>query len=90
MTAGVAAISKQKVESFVHDFVENSEMTEEEGKKFLEELTAKSKEYKADFEEKVEEIAHKIVEKMHIATTEQLDNLEKRIAELEAEKAKSA
>ena len=42
--AGFAAISKQKLEELAEEFAEKSEMTQEEGKQFIEEMIEKSKE----------------------------------------------
>ena len=84
MAAGFASYSKQKLEELANEISENSDMTQEEGKKFIDELLEKSKEARSEFEGKVEDIAKKVFEKMHIATTDDLKKLESRLEKLEA------
>lgn len=83
ITAGMAAISKHKIEEMVQEFIAKSDMTEEEGKKFIEEITEKAKETKEDFEEKLEEVVKKVMERLHLDKKDETEALKKRIEQLE-------
>ena len=85
ITAGMAAISKNKIEEMVKEFIEKSDMTEEEGKKFLEEISAKAKETKEDFEEKLEDVIKNVIEKLNLQKSDDCEELKKRIDQLEAQ-----
>lgn len=86
ITAGLALASKQKIEAMVQEFIDKSEMSEDEGKKLLEEIIAKANETREEFEAKLEEAIHKVLDKMHITTKAEYDELKKRIEKLEAKK----
>lgn len=84
MVAGAASVSKQKLESLVEEVVEKAEMTEEEGKKLLHEIAERSREAREEFEERVENISKKVLDRMNIVTKDDLRAMEERLARLQA------
>ncbi len=81
---GLAAFSKEKVEAVAKELVQKGEVTEQEGKEFISELLDKSDEARKEFEAKIENMVKGILNKMEIATKEDLSRIEKRITEIEA------
>jgi polyhydroxyalkanoate synthesis regulator phasin len=84
MALGAVVSNESKIRVLVDEWIEKGKMTEEDGKKFYEEMLSKTREAKSDFESKVKEISESWYATMHVATTEQLTALEARLAALEA------
>jgi polyhydroxyalkanoate synthesis regulator phasin len=84
MAVGYASIEKEKIEQFTKDLTEKGKLTEEEGKKMINELIQRSKEVKEDIEGKIENVSKEIYDTLHLATKEEIEVLKKRISELEA------
>ena len=55
MGIGVLSMTKDKIEEIAKSVVNDSKMTEEEGKKFINDIIDKSEEAKKDFEKNVNE-----------------------------------
>jgi polyhydroxyalkanoate synthesis regulator phasin len=84
MAVGYASIEKEKIEQFTKDLTEKGKLTEEEGKKMINELIQRSKEVKEDIEGKIENVSKEIYDTLHLATKEEIEALKKRISDLEA------
>ncbi len=84
MAVGYASIEKEKIEQFTKDLTEKGKLTEEEGKKMINELIQRSKEVKEDIEGKIENVSKEIYETLHLATKEEIEVLKQRISDLEA------
>jgi polyhydroxyalkanoate synthesis regulator phasin len=80
---GVAAITKDKVEQLAKEYIEKGQMTEKEGKEFVDEFMKKALHEKKDMETKLEESIQKVLKKMNVATRADIAKLEKRIKTLE-------
>lgn len=80
--AGIAFMTKEKIEELRQDLVERGKMTQEEGKQFVDDLAKKSEQAKADVEKKVRELVADQLAKMKVATTDDLAELRKQIEEL--------
>lgn len=80
--AGVAFMTKEKIEELKKDLVDKGKMTQDEGKQFVDELMKKSEKAKADVEKKVQELVAARLDKMKVATTDDLDELRRQIDEL--------
>ena len=74
-TIGVASLTKDKVEEIAKDFVEQGKMTEQEGRKLVDEIMTKSKESQEEFTRKVEEIVEGYVAKLNLAKASELEEL---------------
>jgi poly(hydroxyalkanoate) granule-associated protein len=86
MLAGVGALAltEEKLESFVQELIKKGELTQEEGKKTLKELREKMAQNKRELEEYVQRKIENSVKKMHLATKKDVEELEKRVSDLEA------
>lgn len=84
MAVGYASMNKEKIEEFTKSLTEKGKMTEEEGKKLVDELIERSKHIKEEIEEKISNVSSQVYEKLHLATKDEMDELKKRIADLEA------
>jgi len=84
MAVGYASIEKEKIEQFTKDLTEKGKLTEEEGKKMINELIQRSKEVKEDIEGKIENVSKEIYDTLHLATKEEIEALKQRISDLEA------
>ncbi|MEA3358729.1 MAG: polyhydroxyalkanoate synthesis regulator [Thermodesulfobacteriota bacterium] len=81
--AGLAAMTKDKVEELAKELTEKGEMSEKEGKELIDELLKKSEQARKDLEIKVESIVEKVLGKMNLAGKEDISKLEKRLDRLE-------
>ena len=90
--AGFAFMTKEKIEELKKDLIDKGKMTQDEGKQFVDDLIKKSEKAKADVEKKVRDLVDEKLEKMKVATTDDIAELRKQIEELRAmveEKRKS-
>jgi len=79
---GLAMKTKDELEEWVKEIVKKGEMSENEGKNFLEDLKKKSKEAQKDFEEKIESKFKDLLKKADIATRDEVNDLKNEIEEL--------
>jgi len=80
---GVALLAKDKIKELIDELVNNGKMTEEEGRRFMDELRKDTNQKKENMESEVKGIVERMLEKMDIATRKDLKKLEKRIDYLE-------
>lgn len=79
---GVAALSKEKIEDLAKDFVEKGKMTEQEGKKLVDQLLSSSDEARQDLQKQIEGKVQAVLEKMDLAKKSDLEALKMEIEEL--------
>ena len=79
---GLALKTRDEVEDMVKDMVKKSSMSEQEGKKFLDELLNRYDEAKVKLEERVEKIVKDFLKKADVVTGDELKALKKEIREL--------
>ena len=79
---GIAMKTKDELEEWVKEIVKKGEMSENEGKNFLDDLKKKSKEAQKDFEEKIESKFKDLLKKADIATRDEVNDLKNEIEEL--------
>jgi polyhydroxyalkanoate synthesis regulator phasin len=79
---GFAALTKDKIEEVAKDFAEQGKMSEQEGKKFVEELLNRSRESQEELTKQVEALVQAGLEKMHLAKASDIEKLREEIAEL--------
>jgi polyhydroxyalkanoate synthesis regulator phasin len=84
MGAGAAFLTKEKVEDFRKELVEKGKMTQEEGKQFVDEMVKKSEDVKGQIEEKVQDAVTEQLQKMNVASRDDLDELRAKIEELKS------
>jgi polyhydroxyalkanoate synthesis regulator phasin len=83
-TIGVAAITQKKAEELVCEMKEKYKMSEEEGKQLVEKLQTMARENKDKVREMAEVEVQKVVERLGLVSVDELENLKKRVQELEA------
>lgn len=81
--AGLAAMTREKIEGTIDELVKKGELSEKEGKELVDELVEKSKSVKKDLEKKVEKIVTDTVKKLNIPTRDELTALKKKIEQME-------
>ena len=91
--AGFAFMTKEKIEELKKDLIDKGKMTQDEGKQFVDDLIKKSEKAKADTEKKVRDLVDEQLDRMKVATSDDIAELRKQIDELRAmveEKQKAA
>jgi polyhydroxyalkanoate synthesis regulator phasin len=81
---GAASLTKEKVDDLVDELVKRGQMTREEGQKLVEKASGAAREEGANVSGKFSEAYQDALRGMGIATREHIDELERRIAVLEA------
>ncbi len=79
---GIAMKTKDELEELVKEIVNKGELSENEGKSFLDDLKNKSEEAQKDFEEKIESKFKDLLKKADIATRDDVNDLKNEIEEL--------
>ena len=80
---GLAAVSKDKIETLAKTLAKKGNISEKEGKKLVDDMLKRAETAKNDLNEKVEEMVKNAVRKMDIATKEDLGSLKQQIKKLE-------
>lgn len=80
---GAVSLSRKKTEEFLAEMKEKYQMTEEEGKAFIEKVEKMAREGKERVAEMVDAEVKKVVDRIGLVPREEFDRLQKRIEELE-------
>ena len=80
---GLTSMTRDKVEQFAREISEDSKLSEEEGKKLVEEMVRQSDEARANMEKEVRGLVKKTMEKLNIPSRTEIQNLADRIEALE-------
>jgi polyhydroxyalkanoate synthesis regulator phasin len=81
---GAASITLDKLQSLVDEFVKRGQLTREEGQKLVEDVAERAKVESTGLKGKATETYMDTLQTLGIATRDSLDELERRIAVLEA------
>lgn len=86
MLAGIGLALKtwDEVEDLVKDLQKRGEMSESEGRKFLDDVQRRYEETQEKLEKRVEQTVKDFLKKTHIVTTDELKELKKEIRELKS------
>ena len=86
MLAGIGLALKtwDEVEKMVQEVQERGEMSEAEGRKFLDEVQKKYEEAQGKLEKRVEQTVKEFLKKTQIVTSDELKELKKEIRELKS------
>ncbi len=79
---GMALLAKDEMEDLAREVVEKGKMTEQDGKKFINELQKRYEDVQGKLEERVETTVRDILKKMDVVTGEDLKAIKKEIREL--------
>ncbi len=80
---GFMALSRKKAQDLAEEISEKTNLSEEEGKKLVEDLSAESNKLKDDLNKTVKAQVEKTLHKLEIPTREELNDLKRRIRHLE-------
>ncbi|MFN3342994.1 MAG: phasin family protein [Flavobacteriales bacterium] len=83
MAVGYASMNRERIEEFAKELTDKGKMTEEEGKKMIQELIDRSKQVKEDIENKIENVSKEIYNSLHIATKDEMEEIRKRLSAIE-------
>lgn len=86
MLAGIGLALKtwDEVEEMVQDIQKKSEMSESDGRKFLDEARKRYEEAQGKLEKRVETAVHDLLKKTNLVTADELKELKKEIRELKS------
>jgi polyhydroxyalkanoate synthesis regulator phasin len=85
---GVAALTQEKIEEMVNEWVSKGDLSREEGKSLVKEFVAKSQEQAGKLRESVQtEVGKRVPKPLPPATAEDLAELDKRLQKLERQVA---
>ncbi|MFZ7127036.1 MAG: phasin family protein [Desulfobacterales bacterium] len=79
---GLALVAKDEVEDWAKEVEKRLSMTEEEGKKFVDDVQKRYEKSQAKLEERVERTVKEVLKKMDIVTTDELKAVKKEIWKL--------
>ena len=81
---GVMSLTKDKIEDVAKEFVEKGKLSEQEGKKLVDEILERSEESKNEISKQIDAVVKTTMAKMDVATKTDVANLQKEIEELKA------
>ena len=81
---GLALKTRDEVEDLVNDLLKKGELSENEGRKFLEEARERYDEVQSNLEKRVEDSVKGFLKKTNIVTSDELRDLKKEIRELKS------
>ena len=84
---GLTLMSKEKIESIVDDLVKRGELAPSESKQLVEKLIERGSEEQSKFKELVNEQVRSALQNMGLATAKEVEELTRRVAELEIQLA---
>jgi len=81
--AGLAIMTTDKIQAIMDELVKKGEMTEKEAREAVNEFVEKSKQARKDLEEKMEQMATALLNRMNVPTRKEMDEIKERLARLE-------
>ncbi len=86
--AGLAVLTAERLEGLFAEWVKKGEITEQEAKEAVADLTEKSKQARRDLEDWLEKQVARALGRLSLPTRMEIEELERRIARLEQESGK--
>ena len=80
---GLAVLTKDKVEDLARELVRKGELSEKEGKELIDDLLKRSEQARKDLETTIDRLVREAVERLNLATKEDVAQLVARISRLE-------
>lgn len=87
---GIVSTTAETLQKSVDEWIDKGSISKEEGKKIIEDFISEAGEKKDTYEGKVMDFVEKAKSKIDIPSREEIENLNARIAELEAKLAAQA
>ncbi len=88
-SVGLATLTREKVEDISREFVEKGKLSEQEGRKMVDDLLKQSETSKNEMKVQVENYVKAALQKIDIASSSELEELKKEIQALKATLEKS-
>ena len=85
MGIGITSMTKDKIEELTKEIVKEGNLSEEEGKKLVEDLLKQSDEARKDLESRVEKLVKSALKKLDIPSRADVGKLQARIKKLETQ-----
>ena len=79
---GMASLTKDKIEELGKELIEKGKLSEKEGKELLNELKEKAEESRKEMETRTDKLVKDSLEKMNLASRDDLEKLEKKLKKL--------
>jgi polyhydroxyalkanoate synthesis regulator phasin len=76
---GMAAMTKDRIEELAADFISKGNLSEQEGRKLVDEMMKKSEESQAEIRKQLDELVQAALVKMEVARKSQIDELREEI-----------
>jgi polyhydroxyalkanoate synthesis regulator phasin len=83
-TIGVAAITQKKAEELVTEMKDKYKLSEDEGKHLVDRIQSMAKENREKVQKLAEVEVQKVVERLGLVSVDELEQLKKRVQDLEA------
>ena len=87
---GLAVLTKEKAEELVKDIAQQAKLSEHEGKELMDSLMKQSDQARQDFQGKVDEAVLAVVNRLHLATRDEVASLRAKVEELSAKLGQGA
>ncbi|MEW6535398.1 MAG: phasin family protein [Candidatus Auribacterota bacterium] len=82
---GAWSVTREKVEQTADDLIKRGEISSEEAKKFVDEMLSKIEESKKEIDIKIENIVEKTLQKMHVPSRSEVEQLQTQLTEVKEE-----
>jgi polyhydroxyalkanoate synthesis regulator phasin len=79
---GLAVLTKEKAEELVKELTQQAKLSEQEGKELFEGLLKQSEQARNDFQSKVDEAVVAVVNRLNLATKDEVASLRAKLEEL--------
>lgn len=80
---GFAVVSKEKIEESVRELIEKGNISEQEGRKLVQEMIGNAEKAKGDMEKMVDKYVEKALNRMDIVRKSDLQELQNSIADIQ-------
>jgi polyhydroxyalkanoate synthesis regulator phasin len=80
---GAAFLTKEKIEEFKDDLVNQGKIGQDEGKRFVEEMVQKTESIKESLDLKINKIVEERIKKLNIVTRDDFADLRRQVEELQ-------
>ncbi|MCX6675328.1 MAG: hypothetical protein NTW84_02795, partial [Methanothrix sp.] len=81
--AGLAIMTTEKIQEMMEELVKKGEMTEKEAREAVSEFVEKSKQARRDLEDKIEQMATGLLNRMNMPTRKEFEEIKERLTRLE-------
>ncbi len=80
---GLAAVSKEKIEESIKEMIAKGNLTEQEGRKFVDEMSGYSEKARSELEKQVNGYVEKAIDRMGLVRKRDLDEIQEAIVAIQ-------